>query len=336
MDNARKNNSRVREFDIFFCYSRNPEALLQLIISNPDGGIHNLDGILFEYGNINRLIPYLSINECTKPFNITPKYLGHIDHLNKSRKLEIEKKYNLTPGSISSQKSKVDILLIDTNNQPYYISFKDSSSVTKLGQISGKTVYRSAALEGGLDIVLPKEKIPAYIKYSDTALTREQFNKLGRQDIEFAYFKKHYPDEWQDKVDKKTTEIILQLKLFGKTLQKDVNSLLDFIGQTIAGNLIESSDFYLLLGSTSINFKNLKNKILTKSPQVIIEDHNTENKFSLIIGLKIDNTNYYLTKIEPSFEGAAANVSQTKGIIFHFQQYPNAGNHFKKLFIDIA
>jgi hypothetical protein len=31
-------------------------------------------------------------------------------------------------------------------------------------------------------------------------------------------------------------------------------------------------------------------------------------------------------------------VSQTKGVIFYFQQYPNSsdGNHFKKLFIDIA
>ncbi len=336
MDNARSNNSRVREFDIFFCYAQNSEALLEFIINNPNGGIYSINGTIFEFGNIKRLVQYLIINKCKKPFNITPKYIGHIDHLPKSRKLEIESKYDLVEGSISSQKSKVDILLIDTDNKPYYISYKDSDSVTKLGQISAKTAYKGAKLGGGLDIVLPTEKIPTNIKLSDTALRIDQFNKLARQHKEFAYFKKQYPTEWQEIVDNKNAEIIIQLKNFGIILKNDIQSLLNFVGQTVAGNLIESSDFYLLLGSTPVNFKKFLNSVAAKNPQVFTEEHKTTKKFSLIIGLEIEDTKYYLTKIEPSFEGAAKDVSQTKGIIFHFQQYPNSGNHFKRLFIDIT
>ena len=39
---------------------------------------------------------------------------------------------------------------------------------------------------------------------------------------------------------------------------------------------------------------------------------------------------------EPSFEGKKSDVSQTKGIIYHFQHYQDDGNDWKKLFFDIA
>ena len=340
MTEARSNNSRSKEFDIIFCYLRTPQILLDLIQSNPNGGIYEVDGIKIEYGGIARLVSSIEIANVDQPFDISPVYIAHVDHLSKARKLKIEAEFNLIEGSISDQNSKVDILIIDSNNKPYYISFKDADSVTKLGQKSGEVLYKTAKLKGGLDLALPANSVPAVgqILWNQTALKESQFEKLNAKDKEFAYYKNHFNVAWQKTVTGEMNKSKTQLIAFGQALKQDNNSLIDFIGQTFAGNLILSPDFYILLGSKPIFFKNILNKITEMNPEVITEEFNTPNKFSLIIGLKINCSKYYLTKIETAFDGADKKVSQTKGVIFYFQQYPNSsdGNHFKKLFIDIA
>lgn len=334
---ARSNNSRSREFDILFCYLKNPKELLNKILKSSGGGKYNFEGINFEYGNISRLASTISIDESfKKPFNIIPEYICHIDHLSKSRKLEIESEFKLDAESISSQKSKVDILIVDKNHEPYYISYKDSASATKLGQVSSQTKYENASLRGGLYSPLPGNKIPESIKFSDTSLTDSQFKKLSQRDKEFAFYKKHYSAEWEKFVEQRMNDAISQLRKFGEIIKTDNQSLLSFIGQTIAKDLMSSSKFYLLLGDKVIRFIDVLNKIKEIEPEVIIKEYITANKFSLIIGLNMNNKEYFLTKIEPAFDGAGKGVSQTKGIIYYFQQYPANGNHFKKLFYDIS
>ena len=58
-----------------------------------------------------------------------------------------------------------------------------------------------------------------------------------------------------------------------------------------------------------------------------------EGKKSLLVSIKIKNQIYGLTKIEPSFDGWRDVVSQTKGIIFYFQEYSEnkkLRNNFKE------
>lgn len=337
MTSARSNTSRSKEFDLIFGYIKSPSDLLNYILKNPEGGSPNIGGVTVEYGNVSRLIPYLEIGQIIKPFEIEPTYIGHIDHLSKNRKLEIERRYDLEVGSISSQKSKADLLIVDQSYRSYLLSFKDSESVTKLGQVSGEARYGKAKLKGGLDdISIPQGTIPSTFDFSDTALTKEQFGKLNTQHQSFAYFKKHYPNEWEKIVKNKMTEAVDQLRNFGEVIQADQNSLIDFIRLSFAGDLKNLSNFYLLFGATSINFLTLLDRIKSANPVVEIQEYNTGNKVSLIIKLKVNDVTYGLTKIEPSFDGENMTVSQTKGIIFYFQQYPNSGNHFKKLFLDIA
>jgi hypothetical protein len=61
----------------------------------------------------------------------------------------------------------------------------------------------------------------------------------------------------------------------------------------------------------------------------------TKSKKALIIEVTSNSGSYGLTRIEPSFEGDGLHVGQTKGLIYHFQQFPNAGNHYIKLFHDV-
>lgn len=337
MRSARSNSSRSKEFDLIFGYVSSPQDLLNFIFKNPEGGSPNIGGITVEYGNISRLVPFLETNQLVKPFQIEPKYICHIDHLSKERKIEIEKKYDLEAGSITSQKSKVDLLIIDKNNHSYLLSFKDSKSVTKLGQVSGEVKYSQAKLKGGLDKVqLPKEKIPTKFSFSETALTKDQFEKLNHQHQQFAYFKKNYPSEWERIVKAKMLEAVNQLRDFGNVIETDRNSLIEFIRLSFAGDLKNLRNFYLLFGDTCISFSKIIDRIKSANLTVEIKEHITVNKISLIINLRLSDRVYGLTKIEPSFDGESVTVSQTKGIIFYFQQYPNTGNHFKKLFIDIS
>lgn len=337
MTSARSNTSRSKEFDLIFGYINSPSRLLNYIHKNPNGGSPTIDGVTVEYGNVSRLIPFLEKGQVIKPFEIKPRYIGHIDHLSQDRKLEIERKYKLEAGSISSQKSKADLLIVDQSYRSYLLSFKDSESVTKLGQVSGEATYGKAKLKGGLEnISLPQGLIPETFESSDTALTSKQFGKLNTQHQSFAYFKNNYPNQWEEIVKNKMTEAVIQLRNFGEVIEADQNSLIDFIRLTFAGDLKNLSNFYLLFGATSINFLTLLDRIKDANPVVEIQEYNTDNKISLIIKLKVKGVTYGLTKIEPSFDGVRMNVSQTKGIIYYFQQYPSSGNHFKKLFLDIA
>jgi hypothetical protein len=70
-------------------------------------------------------------------------------------------------------------------------------------------------------------------------------------------------------------------------------------------------------------------------PVVTLTENNPRGKISIIVRIQIKTKIYCLTKIEPSFEGKKANVTQTKGIIYHFQHYQDDKNDWKKLFLDV-
>lgn len=336
---ARSYGSRCKEFNLFFCYLNNPLKLLEHIRKNSSGDSIIFEGITFEYGNISRLIDDIQISPINKPFLINPKYVCHVDHISKSRKIEIENFYRLKGEPISSSDSKVDLLIIDDRDGVYFISFKDSDEVTKLGQRSAKLECGSAVLQGGLsNVLLSSEKLKNNISWNDTDLNQAQFAKLNNRDKEFAYFKKHHPLIWSQIVKDELAKAVNQIKNFGVNLGENVSNLSEFIEKVFAGNLGGSENFYLVLGDKPIHFLSVLRRINRINPKVSLEIHQPRNKVSLIINLELNGKIYGLTKIEPSFEGAGSKISQTKGIIYHFQQYPNNSNsnHFKKLFFEIA
>jgi len=333
---ARENSSRAKEFDFIFGFPSHPKSLERLIKLSPNGAATLFEGIRYEWGNIDRLIPGISASNPIKPLEIEPKYVCHVDHLSASRKREIELGYGLARGSISSMGSKVDLLVVDVSGKPYYISLKDDSGPSKLGQVSRSASYNKAHLSGGLNLSLPKGKVPLNFTFKDTALTSEQFNKLNRKDQTFAYFKNCHTSDWNDLVEMKMRDAITQLKSFGTAIKQDRDSLLEFIAQTFAGEMKNSPDFYLILGDQPIKFASALTKLNSLAPIVDLQIYSTSAKTSLIIWIEIRKKRYCLTKIEPSFDGGNLAVSQTKGIIFYFQQYGADGENYKNLFIDIS
>ena len=148
---------------------------------HPHGSSGTLEGIHFEFGNIQRLCISLDAKKLTRPFDIEPSYIFHTDSVLAKRKREIEKVFSLPSGSISDPQTKVDVLLIDKNGQPYYISYKDDSVPSKLGQVSRRTEYGKASLDGGIDeIEIPDTAQKLFLTHHDTRLNLSSTNFLKK------------------------------------------------------------------------------------------------------------------------------------------------------------
>jgi hypothetical protein len=334
---TRKTRSRAKEFDLVFSFLAAPKSLSSFIKSNPTGGRPELEGITFEYGDISRHLKFLNPSKLNNPFGVTPKFVCHLDNVNADRKREIETQFNLAPKSISSNQVKADLFFVDQTGTPFYVSVKDIDEHSKLGQVSREVRYGKATLRGGLyGVNLPQEKIPLQINYKQTSVLEKRFNNLTVADQRFSFFKKNYSEDWKEIVDDSKRNALNQARQFAQILKEDRASLIDFLGTTLAGNLYDSNNFYLLFGENVINFTKAMNVLKTEDFEIEIEEHKPRQKTSLIIWLKNDKKKYGLTKIEPSFEGEGPKVDQTKGIIFHFQQHGDSQNSYKDLLLDIT
>ena len=334
---TRKTRSRAKEFDLVFSFLTAPKSLSSFIKSNPTGGRPELEGITFEYGDISRHLKFLNPSKLNNPFGVTPKFVCHLDNVNADRKREIETQFNLAPTSISSNQVKADLFFVDQTGKPFYVSVKDIEEPSKLGQVSREIRYGKAALHGGLSGVnLPQNKIPPEISYRQTSLTEKRFRNLTVADQRFSFYKKNFANDWRVIVDESKLHALDQARQFAQTLKEDRNSLINFLGTTLAGNLHDSDNFYLLFGENVVNFTKAMNILKTEHFEIEIEEHKPRLKTSLIIWLKTSKQKYGITKIEPSFEGEGLKVDQTKGIIFHFQQHGDSQNSYKDLLLDIT
>lgn len=318
MSSARKNKSRSLELNVLVSYCPDAHNLVAELTSKNSGGVFSVSGTVFEWGEISRLLPEFDAKVTFVPMELDPKYVYHLDGLGSKRKREIENLHNLPESSLI--KGKADVLVVDAQGNTKYLSVKDGSVPAKLGQKSAKTSYGTAVLEGGLG-QLEAQQVPSTINWTDTKLSEAQFQKISNADRRLAYIKSHQRAKWDGLVKSRMADAISNLKQFGSTLKSDKSSLGAFVEDTLVGVTGISSKFFIVRNDEAFLVSDILN--LVQDASLVVKDYNTENKYSLILELVLDDRTYGLTKIEPAFEGLAEKVSQTKGIIFHFQQYKN-------------
>jgi hypothetical protein len=335
---TRKNTSRSKEIDIVInAFKDDINIFKEYVINNPFGGNFFKNNLFFKYGNIERLID--TINWKLDIFDTPIKdIIGifHLDSISILEKKSIEKELNLQSG-ILTNKSKADILVL-TKYDKYVLSFKDGTVASKLGQVSTEMRYNQAVLRGGLILPFshPIETKDIEINQKLTGLSISQFEKLTYKDKYFAFIKKNHKELWNKYISETYQEAIEQLINFGIVLSKDKESLTHFILITLFGR-VNVPQYYNLLINDKLILSDKITKFLKNSSYTIeCEHYRTEKKFSLIIYIVFDGVKYGITKIEPAFDGARENVSQTKGIIFYFQQYPALENHLWHLLKNIS
>jgi hypothetical protein len=336
MKTGRETNSRAKEFDLIFGLLDSPDKLVYQISSSPTGGTLELEGINFEYGNIQRLLKHLNASAPSSPFDIKAKYVCHLDGLQANRKRLIEREHGLESGSISSIDTKADVFILDREGNRYFVSVKDIDKPSKLGQKSGTVSYGKAHLRGGLEgVLIDEQRIPKLITFKDTDLSQNQFEKLTRSNQIYSFFKKNYPKEWKVTVANSESLALEEIRKFTSVLKTDKDSLIDFLSETLGGNLKDDPNFYIVFGHKAINLATVVNTLRETELNVTLEEYSPRGKSSIIVRITIMDRTYCLTKIEPSFEGKNSSVSQTKGIIYHFQQFQDTDNNWKKLIFDV-
>jgi hypothetical protein len=321
-------------------HSIKPDRVFQEFHKAPHGGTFHDGRTSFEWGNIKTLLAE-STDERVKTVNVTTSAarIYHLDRLKKSRREEIEQSHSLRTGSIAGSLSscKADVLIIDQRGKPFFISFKQIEGTAKLGQVSTKTTYGAATLKGGIDdLDMGELGIPTKFDHRSTSLSADSFAKVTLKDQKIAYLKRNHASEWKKYVGKRSSEATRQLRKFAKVMCSDRNSFIEFVGTTLAGSLRDSPDFFIVIGGEMVQVQAVLKALRCPKWHVTTSDASTPKKDAILLTVREGTrTAYTLTRIEHSFEGSHPKVSQTKGIIYHFQQHPSAGRNYKKLLLDL-
>lgn len=336
----RRSTARASELLFIARHSFEPDRVFKEFRHSPLGGTFSDGRIQFEWGNINTLVSS-RIHRSAKTVKITAnaKHIYHLDRLKKSRRQVIESTHSLPPGSItgSLSSSKADVLIVDHTGKKYFVSFKEIEGQAKLGQLSAETKFGMASLDGGIDDLDTKTlPIPKNFDYKSTSLSAESFAGVSSKDQKLAYFKKNHHSDWSSYVDRRTSEAAIQLREFAEVMCGDRESFISFVGTTLAGSLLNSPDFFIVIGNEVVHLQTVLDQL--RSPRWLVTtcDASTPKKHAILLMVRDSTRSYTLTRVEQSFEGARPRVSQTKGIVYHFQQHPRSGPNYKQLLLDLS
>lgn len=319
-------------------HSKTPNLVMKEFENLPGGGTFQDESITFEWGNISTLVEG-KFHKSVRTIKITESAVSiyHLDRLKKIRRQEIESLHSLREGAISGSlsESKADVLVIDIDGRPYFVSFKEIEGQAKLGQVSADTQYGLTSLDGGInDFDISVLPIPLEFDHKQTKLSSKDFTNATDKDKKLAYYKKHHSKSWNVYVQQRNDTAAADLRKFAHALCEDRESFIEFVGITFAGSLRDSEDFYLVIGDEVVKFATVLSNLSSPRWQVTTCDASTNGKHAILINVCDDKSAYTLTRIEQSFEGGKADVIQTKGIIFHFQQHPREGMTYKRLLLD--
>ncbi len=240
---------------------------------------------------------------------------------------------------------KADIFVIqDGQLQVLGLSVKTGTgeSEVKLSQQSTPVTYNfvpnSFTLSGGLGIrsikivedLFHSIKIPD-LRPSNTALDITQFNKLNTKDRKYAVIKYRYAEAWKEMIERANQEAKTSLGQFSEAISGEnefaAKNLQELLRHRLAGGTGYPGMYELWLSSYNgpVNLTAMFNReegfpginrlwgefreaTSGGIDSLVIRARNTRGK------------EYVVCKIQPSFDGWQQDVSQTKGIIYYFQE----------------
>jgi hypothetical protein len=344
---SRAGKSRAQELQFMLGFLQNPDTLISAFHANPLGNGVPLEGISFAWGDISSLLPHIKLGDSklhsSEILGLKPQFICHLWNLSKKQRLLL-KKIETSSGSMLSEDAKADLLLVDCDKNVKYISCKDADSLAKLSQKGKKKqLYGTAELRGGITLVdLSDFHVPDSFDYRSTHLEEESFLKLEPANQKRAYIRCNYPNEWKEKVDEQLNLAYQCLEEFGKSISENKVNLLEFVQQTFIGRSHDLENYHIVFGDALISISRFMSRLENSNFIVETEWHATDNKMSLIVRLNIEGARYTLTKIEPAFDGGYdIEASQTKGIQYYFQQWPenasaNGELDYKNLLLDLS
>jgi hypothetical protein len=357
MDGYRKNTSRSLELLAIAAnigtMTPDPEAihLMQAFKASPAGGVYeSTTGTTVHWGNIERLLDGLNqylipevlglLPDLRLPRTVAPRFIVHLDSMKAGTKMGERDEVQL---AVSRVKGKADILIAEANGMRE-VSFKDSSaSENKLWQQSKSESYVfsgfPATLNGGLNFPELKDQLftlksRVVVNSPPKSLSPDQWSRLKNEQYRIlAVVKESFPTEWKDFVRLALGQAGKELDtMLGMAFPSDSPShgrnLAAILSRGLIAGETPGHEEWILYMDGSARLDRAMEQ-LRHEPGVEVQwsrKLSQSGKPSWFVHALVSNRRYLVTKIEPSFDGARPNVSQTKGVIYYFQE----GSRYKE------
>ena len=320
-------------------------GLINAFQTHPMGGTYTTQlGTSVHWGNIQRLVQDLmplgreglasTLSRIALPRSFPPRFLVHLDSFRKETALPAS---TLVIPTVARVKGKSDILIAEVDGIRE-LSVKDSSAAEKkLGQQSKRETYDFSGdehtLSGGFNFTslqdrLQRIKSNVDLNVHPTSLSEDQWGRLRNKQYRIlAIAKDSDPVEWDSFAVAVEIEAAQELDSFlGAAFPAASHSHGRHLATILSHRLIDGEtsghDEWIVsqqgafrLDSAIVYLAQMTNV------QVDWERRNSRTgKPSWFVYASVAGHRYLITKIEPSFEGKLRGISQTKGIIYHFQE----------------
>ncbi len=322
------------------------DTALRRMAEQPKGSVmHLTNGATLVWGNIERLLHnrgHVEIAEFSNairqyhiPRTLPPSYVVLMDSYKSSApgNAGID---NAAVQVLSKVKGKADLTVIEDSTIREVSIKRQESKEVKLSQQSRREAYefkpKSAELSGGKGLHaiqngLSRLSILTSTGQRPSALTESQWLRMTEEDKRLSIVKDSYPSDWKEMVQLSMKEAGNQLDSFlGHAFSNDkslhAHNLGVLLSSRLIGGITEGHEEWMT--SLSGPFR-LDRAIEAVSQNEAIEVSwarrpSRSGKDSWVISAAFAGRKYVICKIEPSFDGARPGVSQTKGVIYYFQE----------------
>jgi hypothetical protein len=351
----RSNTARAAELiaAAINCVSGHTSSEIELVFRefriHPGGGSyrHNT-GTTLVWGDINRLIAFLpeirdvSLDELADQYLVPNasqrQFVIHVDSYKSTAEGSATLPKNIQV-LLGRSLGKADLLLVDSTSILKLSVKEPTAKEIKLGQQSASEVYgftpAEVTLSGGKNfsgvhdaISTLTSRLKGQLVRPDT-LTLKQWEKLANtpEQQRLAIVKSRWPNEWSEIVAATLQDATTALDrflsaAFPSSHECHARNLSEILRHRLLGRSSGPGEVWITSKSGPFRLDEAIKKLSERRGLTAewTRRPSTKAKDSWLIYVTLSKKRYLVCKIEPSFDGARAKVSQTKGVIYYFQE----------------
>jgi hypothetical protein len=315
----------------------------------PEGGSYrHKTGSTLVWGDINRLVAFLPevrdvslkdlAGQYLVPSSGTRQFVIHIDSFRSSARDSLVLPTDVQ-GLLGRSLGKADLLLVDEQSVVKLSVKQPDSKEVKLGQQSASETYEflpvKFTLSGGKNFVGMNRavaKLTSRLKEElirPNALTADKWGKLAKspEQQRLAIVKSSWPSEWAVIVSSANHDARQSLDAFltaafPSSHRDHARNLGEILRHRLLGSATGAGQMWITSKAGPYRLDEAINNLSAISGLRAewTRRASGKGKDSWLIHVTLFKKRYLVSKIEPSFDGDAAHVSQTKGVIYYFQE----------------
>jgi hypothetical protein len=352
MPGARKNNSRSEEL---VCAAANCvmgndlddiQAVLNQFSRRPHGDLYeHANGTKLVWGNIERLLGsdgHTQIADLSNaalqyqlPRTRAPKYVVLMDSFRRTTAFQgriSDEALNI----LKNVKGKADLAVIE-DATIRKVSVKQAGlTEVKLGQQSRREEYEffsgTSVLSGGKNLDgLREGMLDLTTQVGDirrpSSLSVSQWEKLSEEDKRLATAKQSFPDQWREVVRQALISAGAELDQFldaalSGNKREHAYNLGVLLSHRLIGGMTQGHEEWITSARGPFRLEIAIQRLaqMDTLSATWLRRPSRSGKDSWVITSTVNGKRYTICKIEPSFDGSKPNVSQTKGVIYYFQE----------------